>query len=379
MRRINGKPYTIILGATGSVGSQAINVLSKSDKIKIVALSCRKNANKINELKRTTGCDRIHIADESPNDLRRFIQEVITVFPAEQTTALNAISGFAGLEASFVLADMGIDTLLANKESVVAGGEIYLKHAKSKGIDVIPVDSEHSSLWTLLKGPWKPKVKKAIITCSGGPFRDRTDLKEITPEEATSNPNWNMGPKISVDSSTLANKLAEVIEAKHLFNLKPEQIEVIIQKNSCVHSLLQLANNSYIAELSVPDMALPIAKAYGLDDAPAVCDMDWTNLRLEFDKPDTERFPFLSLAPELLKSHGKCIAFNAADEEAVRLFLSGAIPFDGIYEIVSKTIRKTADVGKTQRKIKTLDDIKNADKSARALACKIASDLYPSY
>ncbi len=376
MRRIKPKPYTIVLGATGSVGSQAIDMLSKTDEIRIVGLSCKKSAGKIYKLKKTTGCDKIHVADESACDLRSFISEILMDFPAEQTTALNAISGFAGLEASFILADMGISTLLANKESVVTGGEVYLKHAKSKGADVIPVDSEHSSLWTLLKGPWKPKVKKAIITCSGGPFRDRSDFKRITPEEATKNPNWNMGPKISVDSSTLANKLSEVIEAKNLFNLKPEQIEVVIQKNSHVHSLLQLADNSYIAELSVPSMALPIAKAYGLDDSPAVREIDWSDLRLEFSKPDVKRFPFLSLAYELLQSHGKCIAFNAANEEAVRLFLSGAIPFSGIYEIVKKTIRKSTDIEKAGQKIKTLDDIRNADKSARKAALEIAARLY---
>ncbi len=374
MRRTTLKPYSIILGATGSVGRQAVEVLSKTNRIKIIGLACKSRSDEISKIAESCGCSRIHVENDDPQSLRDFIMETTRLYPASETTALNAISGFEGLKASFALADSKIDILMANKESIVAGGRMFLNYAKRMGIRIIPVDSEHSCIFTLSNAFPKSLIKKVMITCSGGPFRDRTDLNGITPEEAIKNPNWSMGPKISVDSSTLANKVAEIIEAKFLFNLKPEQIEAVIQKNSHVHSLIQLKNNSYIAEISVPNMSLPIAKAYGLDDAPATDDINWSHLNLEFRKPDEKRFPFLTLADELIRNHRKCIIFNAANEEAVKLFLDGKTTFTGIFEIVKKTLNRTKRIQKGPM-ITSLEDIIKIDLEAREEAKAVARSV----
>lgn len=363
------KPYTIILGATGSVGRQAIDVIQAHNKkskkkIQIVGLANFGNQESINELANQNNTKYVFCKTNTTSTLEDFIVHIKEKYGSKNLNALNAISGFDGLEASLILAKHSIDTLLANKESIVAGGNVYLDCAKKQKIKVVPVDSEHSALYSLLKA--HKSIKNVIITASGGPFRDRNqkELDTITPAQASCHPNWKMGKKISIDSATLANKVLEVIEAKYLFGLRAEQIKVVINRQSVVHSFVEMKNNSLFAELSTPDMKLPISKALGLKNEPFIKPLDFSALRLDFSQIDTQRFKFLTLKDKCLENLRNSIIFNASNEVAVKAFEDGKIKFTDIFYIV-KAALDSAEKIYSNKEIKIIDEIYKVDKLAR--------------
>jgi 1-deoxy-D-xylulose-5-phosphate reductoisomerase len=287
---------------------------------------------------------------------------------AQPDVVLNAVVGFAGVHATLWALERGIDLALANKESLVAAGELALlarEHGRSR---ILPVDSEHSALFQCLEGREPEQVDTLVLTGSGGPFRGCKvgDLEDVTPEQALAHPTWRMGPKITVDSATLANKGLEVIEAHFLFGVEYERIEVAIQPTSIVHALVRFRDGAALAHLGYPDMRVPISYAltYPERAATPLPPLDLTSLTLEFAPPDTDTFPMLSLARAAGQEGGSapCV-YNAANEVAVTAFLAERLPFLGIPEVVGETLAAAAT-----DPVRDVDDLVEADRAARALA-----------
>jgi 1-deoxy-D-xylulose-5-phosphate reductoisomerase len=263
---------------------------------------------------------------------------------AEPDLVLNAVVGFAGLPATLWALERGVDLALANKESLVAAGDIALDAQRRGGGRLIPVDSEHSAAFQCFEGRRLAQVHSLVLTASGGPFRGRAqeELEDVTPAEALAHPTWSMGPKITVDSATLANKGLELIEAHFLFGLHYEQIEVVIHPTSIVHALVRFRDGAALAHLGYPDMRAPISYAltYPERAATSLPALDLTSgLTLEFEPPDLETFPLLALARRAGEAGGTypCV-FNAANEVAVAAFLEGRLPFLGIAELVAEAL-----------------------------------------
>ncbi len=261
---------------------------------------------------------------------------------SEPDLVLNAIVGFAGLGPTIVALSAGIDLALANKESLIVGGELVMALAEAGGSRLVPVDSEHSALHQLLRGEAPGTVDRLVLTASGGPFRGRSDLAAVTPEEALAHPTWEMGGRITVDSATLMNKGFEVIEAHHLFGFPYELIDVVVHPQSIVHALVRLNDGASLAHMGHPDMRVPISYALHL---PERADVDTPGLdlaavgELTFEEPDTDAFACLGLARDAGIAGGTapCV-LNAADEVAVEAFLAGRLPFTGIAEVVAETL-----------------------------------------
>ena len=328
MRRV------LILGATGSIGTTCLDAI-RSGKLEaeVTGLVARHSNERLESLSREFDCPCL--INDSHESLVSFIQN------CGGDIALNGIAGSAGLAASLACLDAGLDLALANKESIVMGGQFLLDEAARLKRRIIPVDSEHSAIYNLLKGH-RGEVSSLVITASGGPFLDRQDLENVTPDEAAAHPTWKMGRKISIDSSTLANKGLEVIEAGFLFNMPAEKIEVTIHRQSVVHSMIRLENGAVYAQLSPPDMTLPIISA--LNDGHqelhnVVKPLSFENLTLTFSSWDRNQFPLLALAYNVLSSKAAYpIAFNAADEVAVAAFIEGRIRYTQIAEIVERVL-----------------------------------------
>jgi 1-deoxy-D-xylulose-5-phosphate reductoisomerase len=341
-----------VLGATGSIGRQALEVIGSHPELELVAASSGSTA--IDGLAPLTqvGGDPVDLLDR-----------------AEPDVVLNAIVGFAGVTATLWALERGVDLALANKESLVAAGELALAAQERGGGRLLPVDSEHSAVFQCLEGRDRATVHSIVITASGGPFRgrNRSDLEDVTPEDALAHPTWRMGPKITVDSATLANKGLEVIEAHFLFELPYEQVEVVIQPTSVVHSLVRFRDGAALAHLGYPDMRVPISYAltYPERAATEIEPLDLASgLRLDFESVDDEAFPMLGLARRAGEEGGTLpCAFNAANEVAVEAFLAGRLPFLGIAEVVEATLDAVdgAPAG-------DLDELMQADAEARRLA-----------
>jgi 1-deoxy-D-xylulose-5-phosphate reductoisomerase len=288
---------------------------------------------------------------------------------AEPDVVLNAVTGFAGLPATMWALERGIDLALANKESLVAAGELALAAQRRGGGRLLPVDSEHSAAFQCIAGTSAGQVAGLVLTASGGPFRGRTrdELEDVTPEDALAHPTWSMGPKITVDSATLANKGLELIEAHFLFGLPYDGIEVVIHPTSIVHALVRLRDGAALAHLGYPDMRVPISYAltYPERAATPVPALDLAQgLSLEFAAPDLETFPLLALAREAGERGGTYpCAFNAANEVAVAAFLERRLPFLGIAEVVAEAL--AAVDGASAR---DPDELVEADAQARRLA-----------
>ena len=325
----------LILGATGSIGTTALDAVrnGKAEGIVIAGLAASSSpslpglGNEFNApYAYLRGCDTAEV--------RAFIKET------EPDIILNAIAGKEGLPASAAAAEMGIDIALANKESVVMGGRFLLSMAKQSGSRIIPVDSEHSAIYHLLKGR---KARRLILTASGGPFIDRRDTGGVTVEEALAHPTWKMGKKITIDSATLANKGLEVMEASLLFGFPPESIEVTIHRQSVVHSAIETEEGAVYALMSPPDMSLPILTAilgegHGLRNIVQPLPFS-SGFSLTFSGWDRAQFPMLGMAYDALRGgDGMRIAYTAADEAAVNAFLDGRIAFSDIPEIVRQTL-----------------------------------------
>ena len=332
-----------LLGATGSIGRQAIEIIAEHPALELCAAASN-----------TTPLDDVDAPlKQVGGDLTELLER------AQPDVVLNAVVGFAGIHATLWALDNGVDLALANKESLVAGGEL----ARTRNGTILPVDSEHSALFQCLEG--HAGVDALVLTGSGGPFRGRTrdELQDVTPEQALAHPTWRMGPKITIDSATRANKGLELIEAHFLFDIPYDRIEVVIQPTSIVHSLVRFRDGAALAHLGYPDMRVPISYAltYPERAATPLAPLDLTSLTLEFQAPDVDTFPMLALAREAGERGGTFpAAYNAANEIAVAAFLAGHLPFLSIPTLVSDVL--AAVDGAPARDV---DDLVEADAVAR--------------
>ena len=325
----------IILGSSGSIGQTCIRTIKEKHLDFEVKALIAKSSKSIEDDASYFGCPYMLTQGRSREEIKAFLSSI------DADVALNGVSGSEGLLFSVILIELGIDIALANKETVVLGGEFIFKEAEKKGVKIIPVDSEHSAIYNLLKG-YKSDVERLIITASGGPFVDRSDLENVTLAEALKHPTWKMGEKITVDSASLANKGLEVIEAGYLFNFSPEMIDVTVHRQSVVHSLVKLYNGALYAQLSPPDMSLPIISALSdghVELKDIVKPLDFSSLALTFEPWDEKRFSMLSLAYDALrKRNAYPIAYNISDEVAVNAFIEGRIRFIDIPRLVKKVM-----------------------------------------
>ncbi|MBQ2249940.1 MAG: 1-deoxy-D-xylulose-5-phosphate reductoisomerase [Clostridia bacterium] len=383
-------PYSplTILGSTGSVGEQAFDVAVKHG-IPVRALSANRNAARIEQQARALGVSACAMADESAaKDLKcrladtgvhvyagtEGICEMISATEGEEReTVLNSIIGSAGLAPTLATLHAGKRLALANKESLVCAGEAVMALAREKDLEILPVDSEHSAIFQALRAGDKKSIKRILLTASGGPFygMTRDQLKEITVERALAHPTWSMGAKITVDSATLMNKGFEVIEAVHLFGVSPQQIEVLVHRESIMHSAVEYSDNSVIAQMSVPDMRLCVqyALTHPARTEAVIPPLDLTAVgKLTFSHPDTETFVLLRLALDAIGKGGALPAvLNAANEVAVAAFLERKLSFVGIFDLVTQTVERL-DAAKNTSDI---DDILAYDREARAIANEI--------
>ncbi|MCY0907216.1 MAG: 1-deoxy-D-xylulose-5-phosphate reductoisomerase [Sulfobacillus thermotolerans] len=372
----------IILGATGSVGETAYRVIqAQPDRIAVDGLVAHRQAEKLWEMGQRLHANWIGLTDrEQAAELRHQHQgqpgpriisgmddilEAIAISPA--TKVIGAMSGFSGLMPTLTALENGKDILLANKETLVAAGDLVQRVALQRGRKILPVDSEHSAIFQCLA--LNQPFKRILLTCSGGPFRGRTkeELKTVTVEDALRHPNWSMGAKITIDSATLMNKGLEIIEAHHLFGVPYEQVEVLIHPQSIVHSLVEFVDGATMAQLGWPDMAVPVQVALSWPErwplaGPA---LDLTQKPLTFDKPDTDTFEALDLARQAGIAGGLMpTVLNAANEVAVGLFLSRSIRFLSIVEIIKDVLGAFTD----NTSVVALEQILEADRWARRQA-----------
>jgi 1-deoxy-D-xylulose-5-phosphate reductoisomerase len=345
-----------LLGATGSIGRQALEVIAANPELSVCALAS--GSQPLDELVAAFQVEHVQVGGD--------LTEVLDA--SEPDVVLNAVVGFAGVGATLWALERGVTLALANKESLVAAGDLAMSAWRRGAGLLVPVDSEHSALFQCLDGHAAETVDSVVLTASGGPFRNRSaeELESVTVEEALAHPTWSMGPKITVDSATLANKGLELIEAHYLFGLAYERIEVVVHPTSVVHALVRFRDGAALAHLGYPDMRVPISFAltYPERTATPVPGLDFgTGLRLEFEAPDADRFPLLRLARGAGERGGTYpCAFNAANEVAVAAFLDGRIRFIEIAGLVSDAL--DAIDGAPAR---DLEELVEADEEARRL------------
>jgi 1-deoxy-D-xylulose-5-phosphate reductoisomerase len=375
----------LILGSTGSIGEQALEVVGGSDALEVVGLSADRNWERLVSQARESGVEAIALA--GPAAAERAAPELSgvrvlageagvrdLVAATQPDLVLNAIVGIAGLGPSIVALTAGIDLALANKESLVVGGELVTALAEASGARILPVDSEHSALHQLLEATSPGTVDRLVLTASGGPFRGRADLDGITPSDALAHPTWEMGGRITIDSATLMNKGFEVIEAHHLFGVPYERIEVVVHPQSIVHAIVDLNDGASLAHLGLPDMRVPISYALhrGEREDVSVPALDLVEAgELTFEAPDLETFPCLALARRAGEDGGTapCV-LNAADEVAVAAFLGEQIPFAAIPGIVEQALDSFAP-----RAPGHFEDLFEADRRARERAAELVAEL----
>jgi 1-deoxy-D-xylulose-5-phosphate reductoisomerase len=345
-----------LLGATGSIGRQAIEVIEANAGLELVAAASGSQP-----------VDGLAPLTQVGGDLTELLER------AEPDLVLNAVLGFAGLPATLWALERGVTLALANKESLVAAGELALAAKERGGGLLLPVDSEHSALFQCLEGRRAEQLDSLVLTASGGPFRGRRrdELADVTPEQALAHPTWQMGRKITVDSATLANKGLELIEAHFLFGVPYDRIDVVIHPTSVVHGLARFCDGASLAHLGHPDMRVPISFAltYPHRAPTPVPRLELAGTTLEFEAPDLETFPLLRLAREAGEGGGTlaCV-YNAANEVAVEAFLDGRLPFLGIADAVEEAL--AAADGAPAR---DLNDLVEADAAARRVAARVAA------
>jgi len=371
----------LILGSTGSIGTQAIDVIAASDGLQVAGLSADSSWERLLAQAREHGVPTVALADADAAERasEAWSGQVLAgedgvrelILTSKPDLVLNAVVGAAGLGPTIVALTEGIDLALANKESLVIGGELVTALAEATDARIIPVDSEHSALYQLIHAEPPGAVERLVLTASGGPFRGRSDLSGISREEALAHPTWEMGGRITIDSATLMNKGFEMIEAHHLFGVPYERIDVVVHPQSIVHALVHLNDGASLAHLGYPDMKVPISYALHL---PERADVDVPTLdlasvgELSFEQPDTATFACLRLAREAGEVGGTapCV-LNAADEVAVGAFLDGRIPFTGIPEVIDRTLEAIPGGA-----VRHFDDLFDVDSAAREHARKLA-------
>ncbi len=377
-------PSMTILGSTGSVGEQAIDVALQNN-IRVNALCAHRNAKRVEEQARRLSVRACAMADEtaakdlklalSDTDIRVYagtdgIEQMIGEQYDADEVVVNSVIGEAGLSPTLATLRAGKKLALANKESLVCAGDFVMQLAREKDLEILPVDSEHSAIFQALRSGAKKEIKRILLTASGGPFfgMTREQLGDITVERALAHPTWNMGAKITIDSATLMNKGFEVIEAVHLFDVTPDQIEVLVHRESIMHSAIEYVDNSVIAQMSVPDMRLCVQYALThprrVDAVIPQLDLSKVS-KMTFAKPDTDTFVLLRLALESIAKGGAVPAvLNAANEVAVAAFLKKRLSFTGIFDLVGETVERLSDAAH----ISSIDDIFAFDGAARRLA-----------
>ena len=349
----------VVMGSTGSVGIQSLDVISKNRSHKVIGLSCYSNADLLFEQTKEylPNFVAIEVIDPSHNLFNLCKENNIKLITGNNAScnipfdnldlAINAIVGTAGLKPTIELVKNGIDIALSNKESLVLGGHIIMPLAQKNNVNIIPVDSEHSAIFQCLNGENLKELKKIILTGSGGPFLETPidKFNTITPDQALKHPNWDMGAKISIDSATMMNKALELIEALWLFNIKLDKIQITIHPQSIVHSMVEFVDGSYKAHLGLPDMKVPIQYALTFPNRKdsSVGSLDFENLNLDFRKPDLERYPILSLVEELINSGGNRVAvMSMANDYIVERFLDRKISFNEIFYLIQEVVNEFA-------------------------------------
>ena len=377
----------LILGSTGSIGTQALEVIGASDELRAVGLAAGRGWETTVAQAREHGVGTIALADPDAAaqaaeawDGRVLageegVRELIAA--TEPDLVLNGIVGAAGLGSTVFALTAGIDVALANKESLVLGGELVMALAEATGARLLPVDSEHSALHQLINGEAPGTVERLVITASGGPFRGRDDLSDVSVAEALDHPTWKMGGRITIDSATLMNKGFEVIEAHHLFGVPYERIDVVIHPQSLIHSMVNLVDGSTMAHLGYPDMRVPISYALNFPERAPVDlpQLDFAAIgSLTFEEPDPDTFVCLRLALEAGEAGGTApTVLNAADEVSVAAFLDGQIPFTGIAAVIERILEEMP-----ARPVTHFDDLFATDAEARERAAAAARELTPA-
>lgn len=377
-----------ILGSTGSIGTQALDVIeAHSDKFTVEVLTVNRNSELLIQQAKKFKPNTVVIADESkfkevqdalwPEDIKVFAGKEALAQVVEMDSVdivLTALVGYAGLKPTLAAINAGKNIALANKETLVVAGEIVTQLAREKGVNIYPVDSEHSAIFQCLAGEFHNKIEKIYLTASGGPFRGKTkeELANVTKAQALKHPNWDMGAKITIDSASLMNKGLEVIEAKWLFALNTDQIDVIVHPQSIIHSIVQFEDGSMKAQMGLPDMKLPIQYAIAYpnrisSDFPRFNFMDYPNLT--FEQPDRKTFRNLDLAYQALDKGGNAACLlNAANEVTVQAFLEDKIKFLDIAEINEATMNGAQFIQKPN-----YENYVSSDAEARELASELIS------
>ena len=375
-----------ILGSTGSIGTQALDVVKNhSEELHVSVLAANSNDQLLEKQIEEFKPELAVLSDEAAYQrLKSRLKNTSTKLEGGRQSfidcaafddveiVLTAMLGFAGLEPTFKAIDAGKNIALANKETLVVAGELVIQRAVEKNVKILPVDSEHGAFFQCLQGENKKSIKKLLLTASGGPFRGKTeeDLQDVTINQVLAHPTWNMGHKITVDSATLVNKGLEVIEAKWLYDVDYDQIQVVVHPQSIIHSMIEFCDNSIIAQLAPPDMRLPIQYALTYPNRlPSNVDsLDfWKIKSLTFEEPDMETFKGLKFAYEAGNIGGTCpCIFNAANEVAVNAFLGGEIKFLDIYDIIDETMNRFKII-----KNPDLETLIDEDTKARNFAQKL--------
>jgi 1-deoxy-D-xylulose-5-phosphate reductoisomerase len=383
-----------LLGATGSIGASTIDLIKREpSRYRVEAVSANRSATALAALARELNARFAAVGDPAaygelkdalsgtgiaagagPNALIEAADR-----PAEWVIA--AITGAASLKPTLAAAERGVMVAIANKECLVCAGGLFMRRAAASGATVLPVDSEHNALFQAMSAGRRQDVRRVILTASGGPFRTKSaaEIKAATPQQALRHPNWSMGPKVTIDSATLMNKGLEVIEAHHLFALKPEEIDVLVHPQSIIHGLVEFRDGSLIAQLGSPDMRIPIAHCLAWPDARLQGPAPRLDLAkaatLTFEEPDLERFPALRLARQALEAGGGApTVLNAANEVAVEEFLARRLGFTGIAALVEATLA-AAGARNLTREPQSIDEAIEIDQNSRMLARQILPEI----
>ena len=379
----------VLLGATGSIGDSCLNVIRQNkDQFQLMAIALNGNLDKAQQIYDEFHPEYIYIAESNLDNRHSLFSSKAKILSdadglqgliedTDTDIVISAISGFAGLEASYFAINAGKTILVANKESIVAAGDILMPLAQVKGSKIIPVDSEHNAIHQCLSGQLElAEISKILITASGGPFREKSfeELQKVTLEDALNHPTWNMGSKITIDSATLVNKCLELIEAHYLFDIPESHIDIVVHPQSIIHSMVTFVDGSTIAQMSNPNMEVPIANALGLESRLPIQfeELNFSKLNLTFEKiPDGREIVF-DMAREVCNKRGNLgVIFNASNEIAVDAFINKKINFSDIYSVIERTFNNFPC-----SKITELEDIFDYDKQARIQAEKVIKSLH---